>query len=88
MATYSKEVWKQLKALTCDEIIAALKKDGWLFEGAKGAVHAYRHPDGRRVTVHRHPSGDGYRPNLLKALLEDTGWTLEDMKRVKLIKRV
>ena len=87
MATYSKNVWNQLKAITCDEFISALERDNWLFEGTRGAVHAYRHPDGRRVTVHRHPSGDGYRPSLLKAQLEATEWTVEDLKRLKLIKR-
>jgi predicted RNA binding protein YcfA (HicA-like mRNA interferase family) len=84
---YPPNVWRQLKAKACDDLIRALEKDGWLYEGARGAVHAYRHPDGRPITIHRHPSGDGYRPNLLKALLDDIGWSVEDMIALKLIKR-
>lgn len=84
---YPKNVWNQLKAKTGEDFIKALERDGWVFEGAKGAIHAYRHPDGRRVTIHRHPTKGGYGPSLLKALLADIGWSVEDLKRLKLIKK-
>lgn len=45
----------------------------------------FRHPDGRRVTIHYHTNKD-YGPNLLKALLKAIGWTEHDMRRLKLIK--
>lgn len=82
---FSKQVWDQLKAKTCEDLIAALQKDGWMYEGTKGAVQVYRHDDGRRITVHYHPDRS-YGANLLKALLEDIGWSEADMRRLKLIK--
>jgi len=82
---YPDNVWKQLKAKTCDDFISALQKDDWVFEGARGAVHSYR-KNKKIVTIHRHP-GDSYGPSLLKALLERTEWTIDDLRRLKLIKR-
>ena len=82
---FSKQVWDQLRAKTSDDLIAALGKDGWVHEGTRGAVQVYRHDDGRRVTVHYQPR-KSYGPNLLKGLLEEIGWTVTDMRRLKLIK--
>ena len=64
-------------------------KDGWIKEGKRGAVQAYRKEvEGHsvvRVTIHYHP-GKTYGVKLLKALLADIGWTEADLKRLKLIK--
>ena len=78
-------VWKQLKSISVEELISALKRDGWQRDITLGAVLVYRHSDGRRVTIHYHPKKT-FGPKLLKALLEDTEWTQKDMKRLKLIK--
>lgn len=82
---FSKQVWDQLKAKTCDNLIAALQKDGWTHDESRGAVQVYRHGDGRRVTIHYHPK-KSYRPKLLAGLLADIGWSEQDMRRLKLIK--
>lgn len=82
---FRKQVWDQLKAKTCEELIAALQKDGFLYEAKRGAAQGYRHPDGRRAVIHYHPKGT-YRANLLKALIEELGWSEADMRRLKLIK--
>ena len=82
---FSKQAWDQLKAKTCEDLIAALQKDGFLHEGKRGATQAYRHPDGRRAVVHYHP-GSSYGPGLLKDLIRDVGWTEKDLRRLKLIK--
>jgi predicted RNA binding protein YcfA (HicA-like mRNA interferase family) len=53
---FSGSVWSQLKNTTADEIISALKRDGWKLEpDCKGAIQIYRHPDTRRVGIHYHP---------------------------------
>lgn len=83
--TFSKQVWDQLKAKTCEDLIAALQKDGFLYEDTRGATLAYRHPDGRRVVIHYQPN-KSYGRKLLKDLLEDIGWSEADMRRLKLIK--
>lgn len=84
MPAYPKLIWDQLRAKTCDEIIKALERDDWAFEGAVGAVHSYR-KGAETITVHRHP-GSSYGDKLLKVLLAKTGWTAADLKRLKLIK--
>ena len=82
---FPKNIWDQLKNKSSDDIISALAKDGWKPDETRGAEQIYRHPDGRRVSIHYHP-GKTYRPGLLKSLLADIGWSIDDMHRLKLIK--
>lgn len=42
--------------------------------------------EARIVIIHYHKSSDTFGPNLLKKLLDDTGWQIADLKRLKLIK--
>jgi predicted RNA binding protein YcfA (HicA-like mRNA interferase family) len=65
--------------------MAALEKDGFLYDERRGATQGYRHPDGRHVVIHYHPRGS-YRPKLLKGLIRGVGWSEADMRRLKLIK--
>jgi len=82
---FAKQTWAQLKNKTADELVSTLRKDGWILDMTRGARQVYRHPDGRRIAIDFHPNKT-YGPNLLKALLADTGWTEDDMRRLKLIK--
>ena len=84
MSAYAPHVWDQLRNKSCDELVAALKKDGWDEDGKSGAVHGYK-KGAKRVTIHYHP-GKTYGAKLLKALLEDIGWTDKDMRDLKLVK--
>lgn len=80
-----KDVWNQLKNKSADDLLSALKKDGWVLDVTRGAEQVYRHPNGKRVSIHYHPKKT-YGQSLLKALLTDIGWSINDMKRLKLIK--
>jgi len=83
--SYSPQVWGQIKNLSAKDLIRALENDGWIRDEKQGAIQVYRHPDGRRVTIHFHP-GKTYGPGLLKAIFKDIGWKEEDFRRLKLIK--
>lgn len=78
-------VWNQLKGKTCQELIAALEKDGWSLDQGQGSIQIYKHPDGRRVSIHVHTKKT-YGRKMLKGLLHDIGWSVHDMRRLKLIK--
>lgn len=82
---FPKHIWDQLKNLSADGLIAALLKDGWKPDTVAGSQRIYKHPDGRRASVHYH-AGKTYSPNLLKSLLDDIGWSIKDLRRLKLIK--
>ncbi len=86
---FPKHVWNQLKATTADELIAALKKDGYTQDPASAdATIAYikpGNPSPKRIVIHYHPQKT-YGPKLLKGLLSDIGWTEADMRPLKLIK--
>lgn len=88
---FSKTVWNQVKAATADDLVAALKRDGYKLDPAsKGAIQAYikTTPSGnKRVTIHWHPQ-KAYGPKLLQGLLGDLGWTEVDLQRVGLIKGI
>lgn len=83
---YQPNVWQQLKSITADELIRALENDGWVQEIRIGAQLAYRHDNGRIVTIHYHPHKT-YGPKTLKGLLDAIGWSVDDLKRLKLVKR-
>lgn len=86
--SYPQNVWNQLKNTTADKLMNALKKDSWEREDSTGARISYRKAMGngevRRIVIHYHPRKT-YGPKLLKGLLSDTGWSTEDLKRLKLI---
>lgn len=83
--SYPPNIWDQLKNKKCEHLISALEKDGWVRDAVCKTEQIYRHNSGRRVSVHYHP-GKTFGPNLLKALLADTGWTIVDLRRLKLVK--
>lgn len=87
---YPKNVWNQLKNLTKQDLIDALLRDGWIKDPAsKGATIGYiKHgnPANKRVVIHYHP-GMTCGPGLIKGLIEDIGWEIADLKRLKLISK-
>ena len=85
---FSKNVWDQLKNLTADELISALLRDGYVKDPAsRDATISYikRQSEAKRIVIHYHPRKT-YRPGLLKGLLADIGWNVDDLRRLKLIK--
>jgi len=91
MPKWPKQVWGQLKALTPKEICDALERDGWIRdieEKGRSPIRHYVHsayPD-REVTIHFHPNKGGYQPGLLKHILDKTGWDVNDLRRLGLIR--
>lgn len=86
---FSKNVWDQLKSITADELISALKRDGFTQDPAsRDATIAYIRSSSpkKRVVIHYHP-GKTYRPGLLKDRIADIGWSEADLKRPRLIKK-
>lgn len=83
---FSDNVWKQIRNKSADKLVSALLKDGFILDTKVRTERIYRHPDGRRISIHYHTGNTTYRPGLLKNLLDDTGWTEEDLRRLKLVK--
>ncbi|MDC9651486.1 type II toxin-antitoxin system HicA family toxin [Xanthomonas perforans] len=84
--TFPGHVWKQLKSASADDLIRALNKDGWVCDMDGGSQRIYLHPTSRkRVSIHYHPQRT-YGPKMLQKLLDDIGWTEDEMKNLKLIK--
>ncbi len=74
------------RGLTARQLIRALQQDGFVLTRVRGAHHIYRHPDGRRVVVAYHRTGDSFPIGTLRSMLADAGWTDEDLQRLKLLK--
>jgi predicted RNA binding protein YcfA (HicA-like mRNA interferase family) len=82
---YSGNIWRQLKNLTADDLISALKRDGWIADDCSGSYHPFINPVTRnRVIIHYHPRKT-YGAKMLKSLLDDIGWNENDMARLGLI---
>ena len=78
------DVWAQLKNITSSELIGALLDDGWVERASGGSAIIFKKQN-RKVSIHSHPHKT-YHSGLLKELFKDTGWTEQDLKRLKLIK--
>jgi predicted RNA binding protein YcfA (HicA-like mRNA interferase family) len=79
--------WSRLRSTTVREIISALERDGFSLRSQSGSHQRYRHPDGRRVTVSFHRTGDTFRPKTLRSIVETQArWTEDDLRRLKLVK--
>lgn len=92
---FPQNAWNQLKNLSKGDFISALERDGWKESPpshSSGSIRLYIKfaADGKtpllRVEIHFHHASDTCSPKLLKALLADTGWSEQDMRRLKLIK--
>jgi predicted RNA binding protein YcfA (HicA-like mRNA interferase family) len=90
--SYAPNVWNQIKNLSADDLIRALKRDGWSKDPAsRDATIAYLKETSissttrRRIVIHYHPKKT-YGPGLLKALIDDIGWNENDLRRLGLIR--
>ena len=75
----------KLRGLTAHEIIQALEKDGFVFDRQRGSHKIYYHLDGRRAVVAFHHRSQTFPTGTLKSIINDTKWTVDDLKRLKLL---
>lgn len=82
--------WSQLKGRTAQDLISALKKDGWGQEERRGATIGFvkkrKGSPNLRVVIHYHAKKQ-YGPRLLRELIKSTEWDRSDLVRLKLIKQ-
>lgn len=77
--------YSRIRSLSVRKIERALLNDGFDLRKSRGATRFYRHPDGRRVTLHFHRPGQTLPVGTLKAVLEEQAeWTEEDLIRLGL----
>lgn len=73
------------RGLLARQLIHALEEDGFVLKRTRGSHHVYMHADGRMVVVSYHRLGDGFPVGTLKGMIDDTRWTEEDLRRLKLL---
>ena len=74
-----------LKNISAGDFVKALEKDGFALRRQKGSHRTYKHPvTDRQVTLSYHHSGYILRTGILNSLIEDAGWTENDLLRLKL----
>ena len=73
-----------LRGISAKQLIKALHEDGFVLGRIRGSHHVYRHPDGRRVVVAYHGLNDTFPIGTLRGMIDDVGWTGEDLKRLGL----
>jgi predicted RNA binding protein YcfA (HicA-like mRNA interferase family) len=77
-----------LKNLTARKMVNALIRDGFQQIRQHGSHRFfYRQSDDRLVEVVFHAWGDTFSPKARKTMIEFAGWTINDLKRLKLISR-
>jgi predicted RNA binding protein YcfA (HicA-like mRNA interferase family) len=73
------------KNITAKEFRQALEKEGFKETKKRGGHLVFRHPDGRRVILAYHKSGETFPPKTLKSMIQDAGWTEEDLRRLGIL---
>lgn len=73
------------KNITARKLVNALLRDGFYKTSKPGGHLIFRHPDGRRVEVPFHHPGQTFPPKTLQDILTQARWTVEDLRRLKLI---
>ncbi len=68
-------------SLTGKQVVAALKKAGFVVERQKGSHVFLRHPDGRTTVVPIHP-GETIGPGLLTKILRDAELLKSDLTKL------
>ena len=88
---YPKNVWDQLKNITVERLMKALENDGWKKCKSNGARHPYTKEDNKgradRIVLHYHAKKT-FSKFRLNGLLDDIGWSVEDLKRLELIQHL
>ena len=78
--------WSELRGLTARELTNALLRDGFVLRRQTGSHQQYLHPDGRRVKVSFHHSGETFRVGILRRMIQARAqWTVEDLERLRLL---
>jgi predicted RNA binding protein YcfA (HicA-like mRNA interferase family) len=77
--------YTRLRNLTARRLIKALEEDGFFLRRQKGSHRRFNHPDGRRVTVTFHHSGDTFPIGTLRSMIErQAKWSETDLLRLDL----
>ena len=82
---FSEMVWEQIKNKSIEGLNSALLKDDWVVDRSEGSALLYMPPNGRRVSLHFHPHRT-FNAILPKLILDQIGWYVKDIRRLKLIK--
>ncbi len=78
--------YSKLRALTARNLASALIKDGFHLDRISGSHRQYLHPDKGRVTLSFHHASDTFPAKTLKSIIQDAGWSEEDLKRLNLLR--
>ncbi|MFN0012267.1 MAG: type II toxin-antitoxin system HicA family toxin [Phycisphaerales bacterium] len=71
----------RVPAITARELLAVLRRLGFVEVRSRGSHRRLAHPDGRRTTVAVHSGRDVPRGLLQKIVTEDVGLTMEEFVR-------
>jgi predicted RNA binding protein YcfA (HicA-like mRNA interferase family) len=77
--------YRRLRSITAREVANALLRDGFKLVRQKGSHQRYVHPDGRRVTLTFHSSGDTFEIKTLRSMIEQARWNDADLHRLGLL---
>lgn len=65
--------------------MSALIREGLVLDRERGSHRQYVHPHKGRVTVSFHHPSDTFPPKTLRGIVEDAGWSGDDLRRLGLL---
>jgi len=77
----------KLRNIAAIDFVRALERDGFELKRQRGSHRIYIKPEtGRQVVVAYHHAGESLRIGTLNNLINDAGWTKDDLVRLKLMR--
>ncbi|HGE72213.1 TPA: type II toxin-antitoxin system HicA family toxin [Candidatus Poribacteria bacterium] len=78
----------KLRSISAIDLVKALKRDGFILKRQHGSHRIYLNPsNNRQVIVPYHHAGESLRIGTLTKLINDAGWTDDDLIRLGLMKK-
>lgn len=78
----------KLRNVSTIDLIKALERDGFILKRQHGSHKIYLNPsNNRQVIVPYHHAGESLRLGTLTKLINDAGWTNDDLVRLKLMRK-
>ena len=78
----------KLRNISAIDLVKALKRDGFILKRQHGSHRIYLNPsNNRQVIVPYHHVGESLRIGTLTKLINDAGWTDDDLIRLGLMKK-
>jgi predicted RNA binding protein YcfA (HicA-like mRNA interferase family) len=72
----------RLPRITAEDLLRALRRDGWLVDRQRGSHVRLWHPEKTRLVTVAYHAGRIIKPKTLESILEQAGMSVDELRRL------